>query len=334
MRIETIKGHDELLSLKDDWNRLTTDDRHTVFSKYPFIKNWHEQYRSFVELEIMLGIKDNKIIGIAPLVNDQGVMRFAGNNDCKEPIWDYADFIVGKDDSEEFYDSVFKKIGNRHFHLEEIKQDSGLMDYFSSKRNVSINSGSNISSITLPSSFDEYFGSLEKGFQKDILYYDRKIAAAGLTLEMITAPILGNARQLDEHLERFFDLHQKVWMSKGESGFFTNTTEGERVKNLYRDLASDLLVSGNYFLSTFKKGDECVAMWQGFKDEKTAYAYATIINPDYKNLSPGKILLMKTLQHFIGTQHTTFDLLRGNDAYKAKLCSVMGNNYVIADGRT
>ena len=93
--------HESFKGLKEIWKTLLSkSSAFTLFQEYDWLLSWWDVYGSRTELYILLCIKENEIIGIAPLMVKRvarkripkKVLSFIGTG-----VSDYLDFIVKED---------------------------------------------------------------------------------------------------------------------------------------------------------------------------------------------------------------------------------------------
>jgi CelD/BcsL family acetyltransferase involved in cellulose biosynthesis len=154
--------------------------------------------------------------------------------------------------------------------------------------------------------FDAYLGTLGKKERHEIRRKIRRAEAAGaVRLERSPDPIAD--------LDAFIDLHQRRW---GEAGLFPPTPGGDQSRVFFRRLfeltgGSDLLQL--QFLSV---GGRRIAAGIWFDDGATLYFYNAGVDPDARDLSPGILLVARSIEGALAAGRRRFDFLRGNEAYK------------------
>jgi len=163
--------------------------------------------------------------------------------------------------------------------------------------------------ITLPLNYNAYLQSLSKKFRSNVRYYTKKI------LESLGGQItvVSDAEQIKEGLGDLFSLHIKRWQAEGIPCTFTDPI----FQNFIQDLCNQSAVKNRaklYRIIVDKKPIAAVLM---FYWEETAIFYQTGWDPDYKNYSPGVVLIGRTIQDAIDDGKKYYDFLRGAEGYKA-----------------
>ena len=120
-------------------------------------------------------------------------------------------------------------------------------------------------------------------------------------------------RRVRHGLETLVDLHQRRRNSMGEPGCFAS----RQFAGFHEDIARQLLEAGRLQLSWTTLDGVPAAADYLFSDNTTTYAYQGGIDPDRSTDNLGQISLMKLIQHAVDTHQARFDLLRGDEPYKA-----------------
>ena len=169
-----IVRHESFEGLKKNWKSLLRKSPATTFfQEYDWLSSWWKFYGSPSELCILLCIKENEIIGIAPLMVKRvarkripkKVLSFIGTG-----VSDYLDFIVKEDHEEMVLFEFFK-------YIKEHRKEWDVVELFdvpqTSKLNLLISDLANRAGlvsyteetsfcpyICLPSSWEEFLASL------------------------------------------------------------------------------------------------------------------------------------------------------------------------------
>jgi CelD/BcsL family acetyltransferase involved in cellulose biosynthesis len=111
----------------------------------------------------------------------------------------------------------------------------------------------------------------------------------------------------------FVDLHQRRRQSLGEEGCFASP----RWASFHEEVARQLLTEGRLRMSWLELEGEPVAVDYHFASGRTTYAYQGGLDPIRLGDEPGRLSMIRTVQHAIAEGHRKLDLLRGDEPYKA-----------------
>jgi len=163
--------------------------------------------------------------------------------------------------------------------------------------------------ITLPLNYNDYLQGLSKKFRSNVRYYTKKI------LESLGGQITvaSEGEQIIDGLNDLFFLHIKRWQAEGVPCTFTDPIFQNFIKDLCKKCAAENRVK-LYRIIVDNKAIAAVLM---FYWKETAIFYQTGWDPDYKNYSPGVVLIGRTIQDAIDDGRKYYDFLRGDEGYKA-----------------
>ena len=154
--------------------------------------------------------------------------------------------------------------------------------------------------------FEGYLGTLGKKDRHEVRRKVRRAADAGeVRLERSTDP-LGD-------LDEFIDLHQKRW---GEDGLFPATPGGDQSRAFFRGLFEHCGQQGLIALHFLTVGGRRVAAGIWFDDGETLFFYNAGVDPEARDLSPGVVLVARSIQMALEAGRSRFDFLRGDESYK------------------
>lgn len=166
----------------------------------------------------------------------------------------------------------------------------------------------NVWSVELPADWDEYLKQMSKSHRKQLRRLYRKTFDSGST----AWHLVESADQFDEAWRIFRDLHQRRRASLGQPGCFSSPTWAA----FHEEVAEALLHEGRLSLSWLTIDDRPVAAEYQLQAGSATYAYQGGLDPDLLPLEPGRLSLMRCLQHAIADGTRTFSLLRGDEPYK------------------
>lgn len=154
--------------------------------------------------------------------------------------------------------------------------------------------------LPLPATFDDYLMAVGKKERHETRRKRRRFAAA------LGEPQL---RDVPDGLDEFVAMHRTAAGDKG--GFMDDA--------MVRYFTA-LLEEGNAELHLlYGSGDHPVAGAFGWDGPGGYYLYNSAYHPDYRDVSPGVVMLAGLIERAIDLGHGTFDFLKGDETYKFRL---------------
>jgi CelD/BcsL family acetyltransferase involved in cellulose biosynthesis len=175
--------------------------------------------------------------------------------------------------------------------------------------NVHQRPGLNCWRIALPESWDAYLASLSRHRRERVRQLWRK------SYESKKA-VLRQAKtsaELDQAWPILTDLHQRRRRSLGQPGCFASPT----FASFLRDASEQLLAVDHTQLTWVEYEGQPAAAGLDFLGDQTLYCYQMGMNPDLMAIEPGNLRMVGRLRSAIESGYQTFDLLRGDEPYKA-----------------
>ncbi len=308
--------------LADDWEDLM--ERAIVapiFMTVAYQKNWWDHLGCGQLL--LIAVRDpvsQTLVGLAPLMVDDGELRFVG---CVD-VSDYLDFLVDKDYRSQVYAAIVE-------YLNTDLADKWQTAYFCSLACHSATpammlrlakaSGWEARAeveevcpiITLPNSWDEYLAGVGKKQRHEIRRKLRKAETAADTRWYV----IDNPTALtDEAIDTFIDLHRK---SATEKDQFWN----EARLNFFRVVIKQFAQRGWLKLYFVEINGQPASALLCFDYHNEILVYNSGFNlEDFGTFSPGNIIISYSIQHAIELGRARYDFLRGDEAYKFRFGAV------------
>jgi CelD/BcsL family acetyltransferase involved in cellulose biosynthesis len=163
--------------------------------------------------------------------------------------------------------------------------------------------------IDLPATWDEFLALQSKSHRKQLRQAERRVLDAGDARWRL----VDSTADFDEAWTTLVDLHQRRRRSLDEPGCFASPTWAA----FHRDVARRLLEAGQLRLSTLWLGRKPAAAEYHFAGRKTTFAYQGGVDPERLADEPGRLSTIRAIQQAIAEGHARFDLLRGDEPYKA-----------------
>jgi CelD/BcsL family acetyltransferase involved in cellulose biosynthesis len=155
-------------------------------------------------------------------------------------------------------------------------------------------------------------GRVTGKLRENLRYYRKRADRLG-TLRFSTA----TGDTASAFFELLADLHAARWTSRGESGVLANPG----VLAAHRESVPLLAARGLLRLHALSIDDRPAAVFYGLIDaggrpQRSLYCYLTGFAPEFRDVSPGTLLLGYAVEQAAADGATVLDMLRGQEAYK------------------
>jgi CelD/BcsL family acetyltransferase involved in cellulose biosynthesis len=318
----------DLQSSAAEWNALVMQcPSATIFQTFEWLQAWAETYRTFNRLCILIASDDNRIIGIAPLMERH--IRFAKFLTLKKVEWiapefsDYCDFIIqpGREQSviSAFLDYLKTTVPNEvqpvqydWIELNDIPDNSPTHKILSCLNGetfcVEKQLGSTYLFINTQREWETYlqqFGSkARKNRQRE-----RNTLGNDFTLEFTQA---NRPEDVAESLQTLIAYNVKRMAATNRNSFFLeeqNRKFVERVVDAFRQ-------QGWLDMHVVKLNNITRSVMLNFQFKGRTYFYLSGFDDDYRAYSLGSVHLLERIKKAFDEKSSAFDFLRGTDEYK------------------
>ena len=164
--------------------------------------------------------------------------------------------------------------------------------------------------IDLPTAWEEYVAGLSKNFRHEVRKIDRKYFDSGKAV----LRSIEKLSDLSHGLELLIDLHQRHWQALGKQGCYASP----RFAGFIREVSPLLLRQGLMQLQCLEIDGRPVAVEYQLVGGGVVYAYQTGVDPAAVADQAGKLTNLAGIRRAIAHGHRGFDLLRGDEPYKAR----------------
>jgi CelD/BcsL family acetyltransferase involved in cellulose biosynthesis len=162
--------------------------------------------------------------------------------------------------------------------------------------------------VDLPADAATWRASLPHGLARNLRRYDLHLAEAGpTTIERI------ESREIQRGLDAFFTLHAARWRGRGEAGVLADAA----VAAFHRASIPWLVDAGVGRLFVMRHAGAPIAVQYVLIAGDRAFSYLSGFDPAFARFSPGALLMAHAIEDAIAAGCRTFDLLRGEEPYKA-----------------
>ncbi len=299
----------DILRLAPEWRGLMAGNPHAR----PFYDpTWHAAWwRCLGSGTVHLCAVRNEngdLLAIAPLtLRKDGVLRFIGGEDLS----DYLDIVAAPGSYPDAWRALTEYLHSsdappwKEMRLHSVPATSPTAEFFSGYDGARVEKEDVCPVITLPDSWNDYTGMLG---QRDERELRRKIRKAEMEADLEFGSTL-SAESLEADLEDFFRLHA---LSQPEKEEFWNDSR----RTFFREMAREMLQLGWLDLTRMRVHGHAVAANFSFDYEDRIYLYNSGYDPSERDLSAGIVLLAQNIEQAIQAGRASFDMLRGDEAYK------------------
>jgi len=164
--------------------------------------------------------------------------------------------------------------------------------------------------IALPRTWEDYLMMLSHKHRKQCRRMHRKFFDTGrIQIKKVRSEV-----DLQKGLNILIALHAARWGEpKKPKGVFSD----RRFRSFHETVSRNLLSKNQLRLAWLEHNKTPIAAEYQFVDKNAVYAYQAGMDPSVGNLKPGNLSIMASIRFAIEQGCKSFDLLRGNESYKA-----------------
>lgn len=320
LRLEAIDDDARLAELASAWNALAQG---IVFRSHDWLATWWRHYRRPHDRLCVLAAYDlrNALVGLAPWYRTRHwakgrVLRFLGTG---EVCSDHLSLLCSPGWEPWLANAVAQWLNHEAAGTWDLLEldavDAGDMS-IQRLSAAMVERGHAIErhalpstwSVALPGEWEELLATLSKNQRKRV---------RGLLSKMIDTPraVVRTVEHLEELPQGFDilrDLHQRRRLSLGQPGCFASP----RYEAFHREVCQRLLAAGRLRLQWLELGGRPSSVTYDLLGDRAVYSYQAGMAPELKGESPGGALLAAALRQAVSEGYESFDLLRGDEAYK------------------
>jgi CelD/BcsL family acetyltransferase involved in cellulose biosynthesis len=329
MNLSIVRNLQDFEALSGEWNALLSKSAsHVPFLRHEYLTTWWRTLGggewSQGDLFIITAREENgELVGIAPLFltrNQQGqpALMLLGSFE----ISDFLDFIALPDHLPGFIDAVLDLLSGPEappwqvLDLYNLLEDSPTLPVLQSAarrcgwryHQVRLQPSP---FIRLPGDWDLYLKSIDKKQRHEIR---RKIRRAEGYPQSVRWYIVEKGDLLDQEVEAFLDLMAQ----DGQKAAFLTSVMRTQMRSAVR-AAFD---AGWLQLSFLEVSGEKAAAYLNFDYGNRVWVYNSALSAEYRDLSPGWVLLAYLLQWANENGRAEFDFMRGAEDYKYRFGAV------------
>ena len=337
MHIQRITQVTDLHPYREQWDKLAGD---CVFRSWAWLTTWWKHYGEDKQLFVLLVFTEQDALSCQASANCSSSQSNAENLRAILPCYlestfargqvlrllgdgevcsDHLDLLVDPfeaklaatalagylcENASDWDTTDFTAIGSESHGLEKLLE---AMDALGC--HVLRTPNQSCWSVPLPEDWDAYLALQSKSHRKQLRRLERRV----LESEQAIWHLVQSPEEFEVAWPILIDLHQRRRISLGEPGCFAS----QRWANFHYDIAKQMLATGNLRLSWLELAGQPIAAEYHFAGNNTTWAYQGGVDPDRINEEPGRLSMIRAFQTAMGEGHQQFDLLRGDEPYKA-----------------
>jgi CelD/BcsL family acetyltransferase involved in cellulose biosynthesis len=298
-------------SLSGDWSKLETESLIThIFSSLIWTKTWWQQFNHGNTLYLGSIKKEEKVIGIAPLMTKGSIASFIGGvNVC-----DYLDFIVKAKEELYFFDVLLDsliKAGISRLELAPLRPDSSTLMYLTKivqERGIesSLNKLDVSLDVALPPDWESYLSMLDTKQRHELKRKMRRLWEMGDI--SFRASLDANKDDTNMFLKLFQDSRED------KAAFLT-----QEMESFFRSMFTAMARAKLLRLNILELNTKPIAATICLDYKDSIYLYNSGYDPEFRWVSAGLISKAMCIQESIERKKRRFDFLKGNEDYKYHL---------------
>jgi len=318
----TCTTHDSFpFATEQEWKVLEKKDQlYTSFSSFLWLSTWWNHFGSAFKTRIVIVRENGRIVGIGPFISGSVCLK-------RIPILrtiafvegiatTYKDIIYGEKEQDAICQEILGHLRTSEIRwdmlsLWNIPEDSPTntgLNEFCKKYNLRMvqPAGIKIPVIKLTKTFDEYLMGLKATVRRNIRNNMRRVFDhEAIAFNVISKPSI-------EDINRFIDLHQKLWNSRGKPGVFKN----KDILAFYRDVLVKLADTGEHIMFEIQHSGKAIAMCSRFLYGNTMHSFLEGWDPEWKAFGLGKVIDILSIRYAIEKGMTEYDFSIGDYKYK------------------
>ncbi len=325
MRVE-LTGDPAVFRTRDWSDVVRADPGGTFFHTPAYLKLWWEEFGTG-ELLVALVEDGGEVVGACCFEAVEGTLTFLGGFDVTDYMGPVALPVTDRESmSKELIAAVAEAEWDRA-DLRGLPEGSpwvAALGLGASDAGLRVETGQEDVApfIALPDTFDQYLSALPPKLRHEIRRKERRLRQeAGDYRIAMSVP-----NTLHGDMDRFIDLHRS---SPGPKGRFMRAG----MEIFFRRMAEAFVPPHVFHLAFLDIGGEKVAGAIGFAFGDTFSLYNSVFDRRFAALAPGMVLVAELIRMAIGSGRRTFDLLKGDLAYKYRFGAVPRPVRSVAIGR-
>lgn len=310
----------------DEWNALlASSSTNAPFLMQAYLKRWWDFKGGGEwpdgELLLISARQGGKLAGIAPFftAKHNGIKKILLLGSIE--ISDYLDLIIDPGQAGAFINQLFDSLAGKYpdihemllYNIPKTSPNLALMEASAGERGWKFASepAYHTPVIHLAPDWETYLAGIDKKQRHEIR---RKLRRAEESPESIGWYIAADKGKLAQEIEDFFNL---MALDEKKKQFLTPLMR-EQMRSIITWADDNNLLQLSFFTVEGKKAAAYVCLDYGDR----IWVYNSGFDPQFREFSPGWVLLAYLIQHAILNGKKAFDFMRGNEEYKYRFGAV------------
>ena len=330
MKFIQYNTFEDLQSLKDDWNRLLQKSAsHVPFLTFEYQQAWWQtrgggEWPQSSQLAVVAAFRDDVLVGIAPLFHTENILgkpalMFIGAIE----VSDFLDFIAQPEDLPEFINGLLDFLLNEaqipHWELLDLYNILAGSPSLAILRQQAEERGWTHQQIhlqpspviSLPKDYDVYLASIDKKQRHEIR---RKMRNVENSLVESDLYFTENPETLREDVDSFIKM---MAQDPNKRAFLT-----EPMRQHIHNIAQSAFDLGWLQLAFLTMDGNKAAAYLSFHFDNRLWLYNSAWEWEYRDYSPGWVLLAHLIKWAVDNNLAELDFMRGDEPYKYKFGGV------------
>lgn len=327
MHVVRLTTRDQLAALRADWNRLADG---VVFRRWEWLANWWLHHERDRQLFVLTAANDDgKIVGIAPwfIETQPGVGRVIRVLGSIRASIDYVGLLAAADDQRPVAEAFAQWLlehgsdgaGDDGWDLMDLEglqtADPGIEHFATwmadAKQVIHRRNGENCWVLELSPTWDEYLARLSKPVRRRVRDVTKQLDGG----DEYRVELAVNREQITTLWPTLVDLHQRRRASLGQAGCFSN----DDFSRFLLSAVSELAETQQAEIVCVSRGEKTLALELCLVSGTAYQVFQVGIDPDALDDNPGWLVNVAAMRRAWERGCRTFDLLRGDERYKAQL---------------
>ena len=330
--MQEITSVDQFFDLRNCWNEVLARSRDdSAFLTWEHIAVSVKHLKKNQALKILYITNGNKIIAIAPLRQSIHTFKNLFRYSVIEALdyggaTDYTGLILTENpfESLQLFLTYLKRQNNwDYFYINDIPEKSMLIDLLINNRHalpkIEITQGEICPYITIPDTTENFLKDLKGHFKKNLRRSLRNLEKDHGKVELKAYHDLGT---LENTMQIFFDLHQKIWVARNKPGAFSS----QKNREIFMDRAKLFAEKDWLALNFLTVNDIPVSASYSLKYKQRLCNCLNGFEPEYASYSVGNLLHMKVIEKCIQNDFKEYDFMKGDESYKFNWTNIYRRN--------
>ena len=325
IRTELITDFPALRELSADWDRLwEADPRRTVFGSFAWASAAWRAYGSGRSLCAPVVRRDDRVIGILPLVAERGTLRFLG-----DPRSDYNDVLCEPGLGAEVLGPALRALSAapspwHHCLLNNLPEDSQVMAQLAGLgRETRLRTYLAVAvpcpSVDLRCDRERILAAILR--KKSLRRHEKKLGRLG----SVSFRHVETREEVRAHLPTFFRQHVARRALAGDRSLFCD----EAARTFYETLVDQLDPERELRFSVVELDGKPVAYHFGFETDGTFIWYKPTFDVDLWACAPGEVLIKRLFEYVRERGLEKFDFTVGDESFKSRFANQVSRNYAL-----